>query len=82
MPQIWMTYDEIGAMIGCSAYEARVRTIGKLLERRKSRDGNTRVKLDVTWTAVFIAKLRNVDPAIMTLHHAQPNTRKMKLTAS
>ncbi|MBC9983247.1 hypothetical protein HA482_34185, partial [Bradyrhizobium sp. INPA_01384B] len=46
MPQIWMTYDELGMLCGCSAGEARVQALHWALDRRRSRDGNTRVKLN------------------------------------
>jgi hypothetical protein len=46
MPQIWMTYDELAALIGCDATTARTIAITIPLDRRKSRDGNTRSKLN------------------------------------
>ncbi|SFP80665.1 hypothetical protein SAMN05216330_110183 [Bradyrhizobium sp. Ghvi] len=47
MPQIWMTYDELATLCECTGSEARLRAIHLSLDRRKSRDGATRVKL--TW---------------------------------
>ncbi|QIP05560.1 hypothetical protein [Bradyrhizobium symbiodeficiens] len=61
MPQIWMTYDELGALCGCSALEARERAVHSSLDRRKSRDGATRVKLDQPLTARFFASVRDAD---------------------
>ena len=72
MPQIWMTYDELGALCGCGAMEARDRAIGLSLDRRKSRDGATRVKLDLALTVEFFASVRetdfDLDCAIEALH--------------
>lgn len=61
MPQIWMTYDELATLSGCSAAEARMRAIHLSLDRRKSRDGTTRVKLDLALTAKFFASIREAD---------------------
>ncbi|MEZ2144625.1 hypothetical protein AAE026_20390 [Bradyrhizobium sp. DN5] len=73
MPQIWMTYDELGALCGCGAMEARDRAIHLSLDRRKSRDGTTRVKLDLALTAKFFASVReadfDLDCAIEALHN-------------
>jgi hypothetical protein len=63
MPQIWMTYDEIADLLGCDAEAARAMVIHRSLDRRKSRDGFTRTKLDLDWTARFVAAIRKVDPA-------------------
>jgi hypothetical protein len=64
MPQIWMTYDEIADLLGCDADAARAQAMHRSLDRKKSRDGSTRVKLDLEWTARFIATIRKVDPAL------------------
>ncbi|MDA9427367.1 MULTISPECIES: hypothetical protein [Bradyrhizobium] len=61
MPQIWMTYDELGALCGCGAMEARDRAIHSSLDRRRSRDGATRVKLDLALTVKFLASVREAD---------------------
>jgi hypothetical protein len=72
MPQIWMTYDELGALCGCGALEAREQAIHWSLDRRKSRDGSTRVKLDIPLTAKFYASVGesdfDLDCAIQALH--------------
>ena len=62
MPQIWMTYHEIADMIGCDLETARSATIQRALDRKKSRDGMTRAKLDPELMGVFIAVIRNADP--------------------
>ena len=64
MPQIWMTYDEIAALMGCTTDAVRVQVAYRCLDRKKSRDGVTRVKLDSDWTAHFLAASRDVDPAL------------------
>ena len=61
MPQIWMTYDELAALSGCTPIDARTRAIHLSLDRRKSRDGATRVKLDLALTAKFLASVREAD---------------------
>jgi hypothetical protein len=71
MPQIWMTYDEFATLSGCSAAEARVQALHLSLDRRKSRDGNTRVKLNPALMARFYESLRetefDIDDAITAL---------------
>jgi hypothetical protein len=64
MPQIWMTYDEIADLLGCDAEVARAMATHRSLDRRKSRDGLTRTKLDLDWTGRFIAAIREADPAL------------------
>lgn len=61
MPQIWMTYEELATLNGCNRSEARLRAIHLSLDRRKSRDGATRVKLDLALTAKFFASVRESD---------------------
>lgn len=61
MPQIWMTYDELATLCECTSSEARLRAIHLTLDRRKSRDGATRVKLDLALTARFFASIRESD---------------------
>ena len=71
MPQIWMTYDELATLCECTSSEARLRAIHLTLDRRKSRDGATRVKLDLALTARFFASIRvsdsDLDSAIKAL---------------
>jgi len=64
MPQIWMTYDELADLIGCRAHEAREHSIDQDLDRKKSRDGQTRVKLDPPLVTIFTAKIRATDSAL------------------
>lgn len=71
MPQIWMTYDELATLSGCSAAEARVQALHLSLDRRKSRDGNTRVKLSPALMGRFFETVReaefDLDDAITAL---------------
>jgi hypothetical protein len=64
MPQIWMTYREIADMLGSDADAARAETIRRSLDRKKSRDGSTRAKLDLELTALFVAAIRDADPTL------------------
>ena len=48
MPQIWLTYDEAGDLFGCDAATARERAIVGGYDRKKSRDGQTRIKLSLS----------------------------------
>jgi hypothetical protein len=64
MPQIWMTYDEIADLLGCEPDEARAQSIRRSLDRKKSRDGLTRVKLDLEWAGRFVAAIREADPVL------------------
>ena len=61
MPQVWMTYGEIAALLGCEADDARVQALQRSLDRKKSRDGLTRVKLDLHWMAMFYSAIRQAD---------------------
>jgi hypothetical protein len=56
-----MTYEEIAGLLGCDASQARVQVSIRSLDRKKSRDGLTRVKLDQDCMALFIAKIRGAD---------------------
>jgi len=78
MPQIWMTYDEIAGLLGCVPDEARAQTIHRSLDRKKSRDGLTRVKLDLDWTARLVAAIRDADPALdQAIHDLRVMAGKM-----
>ena len=45
MPQIWMTYDELADMLDTGAPAARKHAIEMGWSRRRSHDGQSRVKL-------------------------------------
>ncbi|KQQ47914.1 hypothetical protein ASF58_00675 [Methylobacterium sp. Leaf125] len=45
MPQIWITYDELGAHYGVASDGAREIARARMWSRRRSHDGLTRVKL-------------------------------------
>jgi hypothetical protein len=69
-----MTYDELATLSGCSAAEARMQALHLSLDRRKSRDGNTRVKLNLALMARFFETVReaefDLDDAITALRNA------------
>jgi hypothetical protein len=54
LPQIWLTYDELGALIGCDAYAARTAAVERPLDRRRCHDGQTRAKLDLLLTERYL----------------------------
>lgn len=61
MPQIWMTYDELATLSGCSAAEARMQAMHLSLDRRKSRDGSTRVKLNLALMVRYFEIIREAE---------------------
>jgi hypothetical protein len=67
MPQIWMTYKELGGLLGCGSDEARRRVQDEGLDRKMSRDGQTRIKLSRPWVGLFIKRLKNDDPIDWTI---------------
>jgi hypothetical protein len=89
MPQIWMTYGEIAGLFGCDQSQARIHVAIRSLDRKKSRDGFTRVKLDQHCMALFFSKIReadaNLDRAILELRdvHAElARTAPLRATGS
>ena len=68
-----MTYGEIGSLLECTADEARDYTRRENLDRKRSRDGQTRTKINSELTALFVAKIRSadcdIDRAVATMHH-------------
>ena len=65
MPQIWMTYDELAGLLGCGLDDVRDRVLRDGLDRRQSRDGKTRVKLDLELAGLFIEKIRSAPPPVL-----------------
>jgi hypothetical protein len=57
VPQIWLTYDELATLIGCDAPAARATASAISLDRRESRDGHTRAKLNAQLTEIFFDRL-------------------------
>jgi|ERR1700729_74668 hypothetical protein len=58
MPQIWMTYEELAGMLDCTVMEARDRVHFERLDRKISRDGEKRAKLNAAMTSIFIERIR------------------------
>ncbi len=54
MPQIWLTYDELAALMSCDPAAARGAALAIRLDRRKSRDGKTRAKLTPSLTEALL----------------------------
>ena len=54
MPQIWLTYDELAALMDCDPADARSAALAIRLDRRKSRDGQTRAKLTPSLTDALL----------------------------
>lgn len=64
MPQIWMTYEELAGMLDCSVAAAREHAHVEQLDRKISRDGKKRAKLNARLSAIFIARIKMMDLAI------------------
>lgn len=54
MPQIWLTYDEMGRFLDTSAEEARLGAIEARLDRRQCSDGYSRIKLPADMVARYL----------------------------
>jgi hypothetical protein len=54
MPQIWLTYDELAAVMDCDPADARGAAIAIGLDRRRCRDGYTRAKLSPPLVEAFL----------------------------
>jgi hypothetical protein len=61
MPQIWMTYEELAALLDCTVMEACERVQLERLDRKISRDGQRRAKLSREMIGVFIERIRGID---------------------
>lgn len=75
MPQIWMTYIELGSLLTCTPHQAREQAIAIGADRKRSRDGLSRVKLPPRWMELFIDRIRNGDRlerAAQALSQLQP----------
>ncbi|MES2194870.1 MAG: hypothetical protein V4517_10660 [Pseudomonadota bacterium] len=54
MPQIWLTYEELATLMNCDPARARAAALAIRLDRRKSRDGQTRAKLTPFLAEAFL----------------------------
>lgn len=82
MPQIWMTYDELAALLGCETNDVRIQALQRALDRKRSRDGHTRAKLDVLWMARFYAAIRDAHPVLdQAIRDLQKTHREMNREA-
>jgi hypothetical protein len=57
VPQIWLTYDELAALMDCDAATARGTAAAIGLDRRKCHDGCTRAKLNPSLMEVFLDRI-------------------------
>jgi hypothetical protein len=57
VPQIWLTYDELAALMDCNPAAARSVAAAVPLARRRSRDGRTRAKLNGALTEIFLERM-------------------------
>ena len=57
MPQVWMTYQELGDLAGIGPQEARDFAIARTWGRRRSQDGQTRVKLPQDLVSAYLLSL-------------------------
>jgi hypothetical protein len=64
MAQIWLTYDEAGDLFGCDAHAARDRAISNGYDRRKCRDGQTRIKLSLSAAHEYMLAYASGSPAV------------------
>lgn len=70
MPRIWLTYAELGQHLGVAPDEARRSAVDAGLNRRRCRDGLSRVKLPTDGIDAFLlhyAAARNSDAPPETL---------------
>ncbi|MDH6263364.1 hypothetical protein [Bradyrhizobium sp. BR13661] len=74
VPQIWMTYSEISELLDCSIEEARSRVVIEQLDRKISRDGQRRVKLNELMMITFV---RRIQEAFFDNSHAVRELRRM-----
>jgi uncharacterized membrane protein YccC len=58
MPQIWMTYGELADLMECGLAQASEHVRNERLDRKRSRDGHVRVKLNLTLMELFVARIR------------------------
>ena len=58
-----MTYEELAGLLDCSAMEARNRAHLERLDRKISRDGQKRAKLNIAMMGLFVARIRMIDDA-------------------
>lgn len=56
-----MSYGELGFLLQCRPEEARLLAIAAGADRKKSRDGLSRVKLTAAWMELFIQQIRGAD---------------------
>ena len=58
-----MTYEELAGLLDCSTMEARSRVHLERLDRKISRDGQKRAKLNMAMMDIFVARFKMIDDA-------------------
>lgn len=64
MPEIWVTYEELATLFGCTEVTARKLALKQRLDRKTGKDGKSRVQLCSVGVAVFAQKLRAPNEAL------------------
>jgi hypothetical protein len=57
VPQFWLTYVELAVLMNCDVAAARAAAAVIPLDRRRSRDGLTRTKLNTALSEIFLEQL-------------------------
>lgn len=70
MPQIWLTYDEMGRFLDTSAEQARLNAIEARLDRRQCSDGYSRIKLPADMVSGYL--LHAIAEQSAVSGHGQP----------
>ena len=71
--QVWLTFEETGELLNCSAAAARTHAIANQWERRRGSDGITRVILPLDSARKFILGYATKQSG--TALHQQPDPR-------
>ena len=81
MPQLWLTYQELGDALGCAPTQARQTAIGEAWIRKHSSDGNTRVMLPTDMMRSYFEQQAFAAPRAYRPHLVEPS-RKGLLSGS
>lgn len=57
MPQLWLTHEELAQFTGQPLEDVRALVVAEGWDRRKSRDGQTRLKLPLALMASYICRM-------------------------
>lgn len=82
MPEIWVTYEELATLFGCTELTARKLALKHRLDRKTGKDGKSRVQLCPVGVAIFAHKLRAPNEALdqaVQQQHSQITEMKASL---